>query len=82
MPVLTRDLIDVSTARLAAADGRLRETRLRAKLSQGDIAHALGVTEATVSRWEAGVRRPRRAEAQRLAALLRLLDDEPARQSA
>ena len=75
MSVLTRDVIEVSTARHAAADGRLRQARLRAKLSQADIARALGVTEATVSRWESGTRRPRRAEAQQLAALLRLLED-------
>jgi transcriptional regulator with XRE-family HTH domain len=75
MAVTEHALADISTARHAAHDGSLREARLRAKLSQADIAQAVGVTEATVSRWESGIRRPRRAEAQRLAAVLRVLEE-------
>jgi DNA-binding transcriptional regulator YiaG len=75
MAVLKRDVVELSEARHAASDGRLRAVRLQAKLSQADVARALGVAEATISRWEAGIRRPRRAEAERLAALLRLLED-------
>ena len=75
MSVMTREIVAVSDARHAASDGRLRAARLRAKLSQADIARAVGVTEATVSRWESGVRRPRREEAKRLAALLQVLEE-------
>jgi DNA-binding transcriptional regulator YiaG len=75
MVVLKRDVVELSAARLAASDGRLRAMRLEAKLSQADVARALGFAEATISRWEAGIRRPRRAEAERLAALLRLLEE-------
>jgi transcriptional regulator with XRE-family HTH domain len=74
MSVMTKEVVAVSDTRHAAVDGRLRAVRLKAKLSQADIARAIGVTEATVSRWEAGVRRPRREEAIRLAALLEVLE--------
>jgi DNA-binding transcriptional regulator YiaG len=73
MSVMAREAVAVSDARNAAIDGRLRAVRRRAKLSQADVARAVGVTEATVSRWEAGVRRPRREEALRLSALLEVL---------
>ena len=69
MSVMTRDIVAISGARRAVGDGRLRAARERAKLSQTDIARAIGVGEATVSRWESGARRPRREEAKRLAAL-------------
>jgi transcriptional regulator with XRE-family HTH domain len=74
MSVLEREVVAVSTARHAASGGRLRELRESSKLSQADIARALGVTESTVSRWEAGIRRPAREEALRLAALLDVLE--------
>jgi DNA-binding transcriptional regulator YiaG len=35
-----------------------RRIRVRADLSQGDIADALGVDWSAVSRWEAGLREP------------------------
>ena len=73
MSVMTKELVAVSDARRAAIDGRLRAARLTAKLSQADIARAIGVTVATVSRWESGVRRPRREETIRLSGLLEAL---------
>lgn len=46
-----------------------RQLRVRAGLSQQDIADALHVTRAAVAQWEAGRRTPRRA-----AEYLALLD--------
>src|SRR3954466_7734233 len=65
---------DRAEARAALAAGRARDTRLRAKLSQPEVAQALGVSASCVSRWEAGVRIPRGDFAERLARLLRALE--------
>ena len=69
-----KEVTDVATVRRLAAEGALRATRERARLSQADVARAVSVTPAAVSRWEAGVRRPRGEAAKRLAALMRALD--------
>jgi transcriptional regulator with XRE-family HTH domain len=74
MSVLVREAVAVSTARHAASGGHLRTLREQRKLSQADVARALGVTESAVSRWESGARRPAREEALRLAALLAVLE--------
>lgn len=47
------------------------EHRERSKLSQDEVALALGVTEGAVSQWETGRAHPRRANALRLDALLK-----------
>lgn len=39
-------------------------------IAQSELARRIGVTQPTISNWEAGRARPRRAEAQRLAAAL------------
>lgn len=70
----TVDLLMRSEARHAIASGRLREVRERARLSQSELASAIGVTPACVSRWEAGQRLPRGDAAERLAAELRRLE--------
>lgn len=74
LTALGRRLAAISEGRAAAQDGRIRVIRTQARLSQSELAAALGVTTATVSRWEAGTRRPRSAAAERLARLLRELD--------
>lgn len=53
------DLRLLAWARKAAADGRARTMRERAGWSQGELAAAIDTTEASVSRWESGDRRPR-----------------------
>ena len=46
-------------ARKAGANGYARSVRERAGWSQGELAAAIDTTEASVSRWESGDRRPR-----------------------
>lgn len=53
--------------------GLLAELREDAGLSQGDLARALGVSQASVSRWESGDQVPR---AHRALELVELLDGE------
>lgn len=48
----------------------IREHRERARLTQDDVAVALGKTEGAVSQWETGRTHPRRATALRLDDLL------------
>lgn len=59
--------------RAATRSGKARQLRERARITQGEVAAALGVTRACVSHWEAGVRKPSGAAAQRYAQLLDLL---------
>jgi transcriptional regulator with XRE-family HTH domain len=58
--------------RLVKTD-RLRELREDAGLSQSDVARHVGVSPAQVSRWEAGLTRPRGRHA---LVLLDLLDGQ------
>jgi transcriptional regulator with XRE-family HTH domain len=60
-------------ARLAARAGIARRVRERAHLSQAELATALGVSQAALSRWEAGLRQPRGEIAERYARELRKL---------
>jgi len=53
------DLRLIAWARKAAADGHARQLRERAGWSQAELAAAIDTTEASVSRWESGDRRPR-----------------------
>lgn len=52
---------------------RLRDLREAAGLSQSDVARFMGVAPSNVSRWEAGLARPRGRHA---VALLELLDGD------
>jgi DNA-binding transcriptional regulator YiaG len=54
--------------------GEAREIRERARLSQQEIATALGVSVSAIHRWETNDRRPRGAAALRYAELLESLD--------
>jgi len=47
----------------------LRALRAQLALTQGQLADRLGVSFATVNRWEAGASKPQRAQAQAIAAL-------------
>ena len=64
---------------------KLREQRVKCNLTQRDVANAVGVTEATVSRWESGhIDNMRRDKIADLARVLRVsplfimgIDNEP-----
>ncbi len=66
----------VTLARLRAdvASGRAREIRELARLSQAEVAEAVGVTQPTVAAWEGGRRRPHGERAARYADLLARLE--------
>jgi len=64
------NLAVVAEARDLARSGRGERVRRAAGISQGELAAAVGVTPACVSRWEAGIRRPRGASAIRYAEVL------------
>lgn len=49
---------------------RIKELREAAGLSQADIVRAMGVDQAAVFRWEAGLALPRAARLPQLADLL------------
>ena len=68
------DTLIISSTRADIAAGRARQVRERARLSQAEVARALGVDTATVSRWETGMRLPRGRTALRLASLLAALE--------
>lgn len=72
------DLGLVMEAREAARSGRGERLRIAAGISQGELAAAIGVTPAAVSRWEAGERRPRGDAAVAYAQLLRSLAERMA----
>ena len=67
------EVLAIAQLRADVASGRARSIRERARLSQADVARALGVDQPTVARWEAG-RVPRREHAARYADLLWRLD--------
>jgi len=52
------------------ADGTARSIREAAGLTLSDVARDVGVDQSTVSRWEAGLRRPRPAAAATYGMLL------------
>ena len=70
---MSENVILLVEARRAAETGQARELREAAGLSQGEIARAAFVSPATVSRWEARVRRPTGEPAVRWARVLRLV---------
>jgi len=72
----TDRLTAVIRARSALRVGRFRELRERHGLSQRELARALGVDESALSRWETHSRVPREGAAERLYAVLRVLENE------
>jgi transcriptional regulator with XRE-family HTH domain len=52
------DLLKLATVRAAARSGEAKELRVRAGLSQAEIAEACGVRRPTVGAWESGTRSP------------------------
>jgi len=73
-PTTPDQLLSLTAARDLARSGRARELRLAARLSLAEMAGAVGVSAATVSRWECGQRRPHGPAALRYGALLDALE--------
>ena len=63
------EVLAIARLRTDLANGRARGIRENARLSQAEIARALGVDQPTVARWEGGTM-PRRHHATRYAELL------------
>jgi DNA-binding transcriptional regulator YiaG len=68
-----RDLLLLHRVREDAKSGQARQTRTAAGFSQSEIAEVTGVSQATISAWESGRRRPRGDAGLRYARLLRCL---------
>lgn len=60
-------------ARQAGRSGLARALRVRAELSQSEIAREIGVSAGVISLWENGKRRPRGQGAERYGAFLKRL---------
>ena len=74
----TTDLSLLVEARTAARTGEGVAVREAAGLSQGELARAVGISPGTLSRWEAGLRKPTGPAALRYARVLRALPTERA----
>lgn len=72
------NLIDRSRRRRLPDLEMRRMLRLKAGLTQAEIAAAIGVERPTISRWESGLRSPRGPNAEAYADLLRGLAAEVA----
>jgi DNA-binding transcriptional regulator YiaG len=66
-------LLNLVAVRTLASSGRARGIRISAGLSLADVGGAIGVTAATVQRWENGLRKPYGEAALRYGALLQAL---------
>ena len=64
-----QEALAVTRVRSWLRTGRARDIRRRARLSQADVARALGTSAAQVNRWERGKAVPVRESALRLARL-------------
>ena len=66
------ELVEISRMRRRLPEPAMRQhLRRRARLTQEDVAEAVGVDRATLSRWESGARTPR---GDRLARYVAVLD--------
>ncbi len=54
----------------------LKELRLRANLTQAEVAKKLNVSEATISLYETGARKPPVGKVKEIAAVLNATTDE------
>ena len=73
----TAAVLAIASVRAACTNGRCAQVRTAAGLSQRDLAGAVGVHAATLSRWEGGTRAPHGQAAIRLAAVLDALEQLP-----
>lgn len=70
------DVLSLARGKTAATTGFGLRVRRDAGLSQSEIAGAIGVTPAAVSRWESGARTPRGAAGTRYGELITRLAQE------
>lgn len=64
------DLFTLTGVRAALLDGRAKEAREQARLTQAEMGHALSVAPSTISGWENGRRQPGTSVALRYAEVL------------
>lgn len=69
------EALTVARVRALLRSGRARTIRERARLSQAEVARAVGTDGPQISRWEAGKAAPQREAALRLAKLLDGLEE-------
>jgi DNA-binding transcriptional regulator YiaG len=75
MTTTTTDALDLARIRQAVASGQAREVRRRARLSQAEVAKAIGSSREAVAAWEGGRRLPQGADfGRRYLALLDALE--------
>ena len=72
----TAQLLRLANVRAALSNGEARRLREAADLSISEIAHACGVDQSTVWRWERGTRQPRGEHALRYADLIESLGEQ------
>ena len=70
-----KEVLELAEARRFLASGTARRIRLDHRLSQGEIAGAVGVSASAISRWESGARRASGRPAIAYARLLKCLRD-------
>jgi transcriptional regulator with XRE-family HTH domain len=74
------DLLDRARRRRALPSPRARRLlRERAGLTQDELALVVGVSPAAISRWEAGLRQPRRRSVDAYADVLAALAEDARR---
>lgn len=73
-----QNALTIARVRRMLVDGSARQHREQARITQTEVAAALGVTPATVSRWESGERTPTTRLALAYAGLLELLEHDEA----
>ena len=74
-PFTLEQLATISRVRRLVSDGRLRELRRRAKISQTTLSRAMGVTRAQISEWEYAGKSPLPDTALRIARALEMLEE-------
>jgi DNA-binding transcriptional regulator YiaG len=69
-----QEVLALAQLRADLVSGRARAIRERARLTQPELARAVGVSQSAVTQWEAGRRVPRGEAAARYARFLHELD--------
>lgn len=74
MPMAS-EAVKIALVRELVRSGRAKAIRLRAQVSQAEVARSVHVDPGTVGRWEDGLRSPRGAAAIRYGVVLRQLTE-------
>jgi transcriptional regulator with XRE-family HTH domain len=69
------EALAVARVRSWLRSGRAKTIRKRARLTQADVARAVGTDHPQISRWESGLYSPARGTALRLARLYEQLEE-------